>query len=62
MGSDGTNGAVLVHGSGGYVIAEAEESCVVYGMPRSVVEAGAADEVVPLQKVAESIVRAVQRP
>lgn len=61
MGSDGTNAALLVHNSGGWVISEAEESCVVYGMPRSVYEAGASDEVVPLDRVAAAIEKAVGR-
>ncbi len=60
MGNDGTNGAILVHSSGGWVIAEAEESCVVWGMPRSVYEAGAASEVVPLNQVSEAIIKAVK--
>jgi two-component system chemotaxis response regulator CheB len=60
MGNDGTNGAAIVNSSGGWVIAEAEESCVVWGMPRSVTEAGYANEVVPLNRVAEAIVRAVR--
>ncbi|MCE1254710.1 MAG: chemotaxis response regulator protein-glutamate methylesterase [Anaerolineae bacterium] len=60
MGNDGTNGAGLVHGSGGWVIAEAEESCVVWGMPRSVTEAGFTNQVVPLTEVAQSIVKAVE--
>jgi two-component system chemotaxis response regulator CheB len=59
MGSDGTTGALLVHNSGGWVISEAEESCVVYGMPRSVFEAGASNEVVPLLSVADAIRTAV---
>jgi two-component system, chemotaxis family, protein-glutamate methylesterase/glutaminase len=59
MGNDGTNAAMLVHNSGGWVISEAEETCVVYGMPRSVYEAGASDEVVPLEKVADAIRAAV---
>ncbi|BCY17965.1 MAG: chemotaxis response regulator protein-glutamate methylesterase [Chloroflexi bacterium] len=61
MGSDGTNAAMLVHNSGGWVISEAEETCVVYGMPRSVFEAGASNEVVPLEKVADAIRAAVER-
>lgn len=60
MGNDGTNGAILVHSSGGWVIAEAEESCVVWGMPRSVFEAGAASQVVPLQEVPDAIIKAVR--
>ncbi len=59
MGSDGTNGSALIHSQGGYIIAEDESSCVVWGMPRSVVEAGAANEVVPLPDVAKAIIRAV---
>ena len=62
MGNDGTNGCVLVHDSGGFVIAEAESSCVVWGMPRSVVEAGVVDEVAPLPEVAGAIYRAVSQP
>ena len=60
MGSDGTNGATLIHSSGGKVIAEAESTCVVWGMPRSVVEAGAADYIVPLGDVAGLIEKLVQ--
>ncbi len=60
MGSDGTNGATLLHSLGGHVIAEAESSAVVWGMPRSVIEAGAASEVVPLSDVVPSIERAVR--
>jgi two-component system, chemotaxis family, protein-glutamate methylesterase/glutaminase len=60
MGSDGTNGAMLVHSLGGRVIAEAESTCVVWGMPRSVAEAGAADSVVPLQDIPGEIVQAIR--
>ncbi len=60
MGKDGANGAVLTHSMGGRVIAEDEVSCVVYGMPRSVVEAGVADEVVPLPEIPNAIARALQ--
>lgn len=60
MGSDGTSGAALIHGSGGWVIAEAEDTCVVWGMPRSVVEAGVVDEVKPLDQIPEAIIKAVK--
>ena len=56
MGSDGTDGARLIKHNGGHIIAEDESTSVVYGMPRSVVEAGLADNVVPLQTVAHTIV------
>lgn len=56
MGSDGTDGARLIKSNGGHIIAEDEATSVVYGMPRSVVEAGLADEVSPLYSVADSVV------
>jgi two-component system chemotaxis response regulator CheB len=59
MGSDGATGAVAVHTAGGYVVAEDESSCVVWGMPRAVIEQGVADRVVPLDGMAEAIVAAV---
>lgn len=59
MGSDGTNGCTLIHSIGGFVIAEDESTSVVWGMPRSVFESGATNEVVPLPEVARSIQRAV---
>lgn len=40
MGNDGTRGACAIHAAGGTVLTEAEHSCVVYGMPRCVEEAG----------------------
>ncbi len=40
MGSDGRAGAQAIHDAGGRVLTESESSCVVYGMPRCVVEAG----------------------
>ena len=61
MGHDGTNGSSKVRNNGGYCIAEDESTCVVYGMPKNIVENGNANEVVPLHKVADSIVRAVYR-
>jgi len=57
MGSDGTEGAAWIKAQGGTVLTEAEESCVVYGMPRSVVEAGLSDAVAPLGGMAELILR-----
>ena len=57
MGSDGTLGMSILHSAGGYVIAEDESTCVVWGMPRSVVEAGAADAILPRPKIAKGIER-----
>jgi two-component system, chemotaxis family, protein-glutamate methylesterase/glutaminase len=55
MGSDGTRGAGWIHAQGGKIITEAESSCVVYGMPLSVVEAGLSDQSVPLKQIPETI-------
>ncbi len=61
MGSDGAHGASLLHSDGGYVITEHESTCVVWGMPRSVVEAGAANEVLPRFQIASAIGNAVRK-
>jgi two-component system chemotaxis response regulator CheB len=60
MGNDGTTGSSLLHSMGGRVIVEHESTCVVYGMPRAVVEAGAATEILPLSDIAAAIERAVK--
>jgi two-component system chemotaxis response regulator CheB len=56
MGDDGKKGAAWIKAQGGAVLTEAEQSCVIYGMPRSVVEAGLSDAAVPLDKMVETIV------
>ena len=55
MGNDGSKGIRSVKEQGGYVIAESDESAVVYGMPREAVATGLVDRVVPLQRVAREI-------
>lgn len=55
MGSDGRQGATRIKAEGGRMITEAESSCVVYGMPRSVDEAGLSDRRVPIESMAEAI-------
>ena len=59
MGSDGTQGSAWIKSQGGLVYTESEESCVVYGMPSSVVEAGLSDRSVPLDQMARAIREAV---
>jgi two-component system chemotaxis response regulator CheB len=56
MGSDGREGAAWIKARGGTILTEAEETCVVYGMPRSVVEAGLSDVSVGLEAMAQAIV------
>lgn len=55
MGEDGLLGAAHIKARGGRIITEAESSCVVYGMPRAVAEAGLSDRVVPLQDLASTV-------
>ena len=55
MGSDGKQGAAWIKSQGGSVLTEAEESCVIYGMPRSVVESGLSDGQIPLEGMAQAI-------
>ena len=59
MGSDGAIGMTEIKKTGGYVIAESEETAIVYGMPKAVVDLGLADEIKPLQDIAGAIVSAV---
>jgi two-component system, chemotaxis family, protein-glutamate methylesterase/glutaminase len=55
MGDDGKEGCAWVKAQGGTVITESEKSCVIYGMPRSVEEAGMSDAVVPLSDMVQEI-------
>ena len=57
MGKDGLEGARAVKAAGGRVLVEAESTCVVYGMPRAVAEAGLADEILPLGDLPAAIAR-----
>jgi two-component system chemotaxis response regulator CheB len=57
MGKDGLEGATAVKRAGGRVLAEAESTCTVYGMPRAVADAGLADAVLPLDRLADAIAR-----
>jgi two-component system chemotaxis response regulator CheB len=55
MGNDGSKGIRSVHTLGGYLIAESEETSVVYGMPREAVATGLIDRIVPLHHVVREI-------
>jgi two-component system chemotaxis response regulator CheB len=57
MGNDGVAGATAIRQTGGRVVTEAEESCVVYGMPRAVVEANQSDGQAPIDAMAAEISR-----
>jgi two-component system, chemotaxis family, protein-glutamate methylesterase/glutaminase len=55
MGHDGKEGSAWIKARGGRILTEAEATCVVYGMPRSVVEAGLSDRSVPIDDMAAAI-------
>ncbi len=56
MGNDGSKGIRTIKEHGGCVIAESEESAVVYGMPREAVATGVVDHCVPLDRVVSEII------
>ncbi len=60
MGSDGARGMLKLKQAGATTFAQDEATCVVYGMPRAAVELGAAEQVVPLERVPQTLIRAVQ--
>jgi two-component system chemotaxis response regulator CheB len=59
MGTDGVEGLRAIRAAGGRTLAESEETCVIYGMPKAAVEAGVVDRSVPLDRMAEEILTAV---
>ncbi|MBF0401699.1 MAG: chemotaxis-specific protein-glutamate methyltransferase CheB [Magnetococcales bacterium] len=61
MGDDGVQGAQAIRAAGGHIIAQDEETCAVYGMPRAALQAGCVHEMVPIQEVGKSIRALVDR-
>jgi two-component system chemotaxis response regulator CheB len=55
MGNDGAMGTRAVKSAGGSIFAEAEESCVVFGMPKEAIATGLVDRIVPLPVVCQEI-------
>jgi two-component system chemotaxis response regulator CheB len=58
MGSEGKAGAAWIKAQGGSIYTESEETCVVYGMPSCVVEAGLSDKIVRLEEMANALIGA----
>jgi two-component system chemotaxis response regulator CheB len=56
MGTDGTSGAESLKSKGARIVAQDEDSSVVWGMPGSVINAGLADNVFPLKEIPQAIV------
>ncbi len=59
MGADGAEGLLEMKQAGASTIAQDEKSCVVFGMPKEAIKLGAADKIVPLDLVAQEIIRMV---
>jgi two-component system chemotaxis response regulator CheB len=57
MGADGRNGAAEIRSAGGTVVVQDQATSVVWGMPGAIASAGLADEILPLDRVAEAIQR-----
>lgn len=57
MGNDGSEGILNIKKAGGKTIAQNEETCVVYGMPKAAVSNGAIDRIVPLNEIAKEIIK-----
>lgn len=59
MGNDGLKGMTELKKTGGRIFAQNEETCVVYGMPKAVVDAGIADKVLSIEEIAGEIINSV---
>jgi two-component system chemotaxis response regulator CheB len=59
MGADGTEGLRAIQEAGGHTLAESEETCVIYGMPKAAVVAGVVSRTVPLDRMAEEILATI---
>ena len=57
MGNDGAHGLLEIKNAGGNTIAQDEKSCVVFGMPHEAIKYGAVNKVLPLEKIAEEIMK-----
>ena len=60
MGNDGTAALQAIQARGAHIIVEHQSTCVVYGMPKSAVESGHVDEILPLPEISSAIVRKLQ--
>jgi len=60
MGADGAKGMLAMREAGAYTVAQNEDTCVVYGMPREAVKLGAAVDILPLDRVADALLNATK--
>jgi two-component system chemotaxis response regulator CheB len=61
MGRDGTEGCKAMKARGSKILVESKETALIYGMPKSVVEAGLDDQQVPVHEMAQAVVNALGR-
>jgi len=62
MGADGAKGMLAMREAGAYTVAQNEDTCVVYGMPREAVKLGAVVDVLPLDGIADALLHALKAP
>lgn len=62
MGKDGAAGLLAIRKKGGHTIVQDERSSVVFGMPKEAIQLGAAEQVVPLEEIAEAILDVLSDP
>lgn len=60
MGKDGADGLLTMKNAGSYNIAQDESTCVVYGMPKAAIDIGAANKILPLDKIAAEIISQIK--
>jgi len=62
MGRDGADGLLGLRRRGALTIAQDEQSSVVFGMPREAILLGAADQILPIDRIAPALIHAARRP
>lgn len=62
MGADGADAMVKMREKGAGTIAQDKKSCLIYGMPRQAYERGGAERLVPLENIAEEVIKLLSRP
>ena len=61
LGRDGLAGCQQLKRDGGYVFAQSQDDCIVYGMPKAIIDNGLADRILTPGKIAPAIVRHLKR-
>jgi two-component system chemotaxis response regulator CheB len=60
MGDDGAKGLLNMRQHGAHTVVQNEETCVVFGMPKEAIDAGAAEKIVPLKEIASAMIKFAQ--